>query len=31
MQALGLVNDHVGGCYVRDECQTERMAVINTL
>ncbi|MGI8518077.1 MAG: DNA-3-methyladenine glycosylase I [Acidimicrobiia bacterium] len=31
MQAMGLVNDHVGGCYVREECQTERMALINTL
>lgn len=24
MQSMGLVNDHIGGCWVGDECQTER-------
>ena len=24
MQAMGLVNDHLGGCHVREECDEER-------
>src|SRR5206468_2886326 len=26
MQALGVVNDHVKGCYVRSDCERERRA-----
>ncbi len=26
MQAMGLVNDHVEGCFVREECERERQA-----
>ena len=28
MQAMGLVNDHLAGCYVRDECEAERKKVM---
>jgi DNA-3-methyladenine glycosylase I len=31
MQAMGLVNDHIRGCHVRDDCQAERLAVFNSL
>lgn len=31
MQAMGLVNDHLAGCHVRDECSQERRAVLNGL
>lgn len=27
MQSMGLVNDHVQGCWVRDECETSRVAI----
>lgn len=27
MQSMGLVNDHVPGCWVRDECETSRVAI----
>jgi len=27
MQATGIVNDHVAGCFVRDAVQAERAAV----
>lgn len=30
MQSMGLVNDHVVGCWVRDECETSRVAVKRT-
>ncbi|MEM7463300.1 MAG: DNA-3-methyladenine glycosylase I [Pseudomonadota bacterium] len=26
MQAMGLVNDHVEGCFIREECERERQA-----
>ncbi|CAN5163723.1 DNA-3-methyladenine glycosylase I [soil metagenome] len=29
MQAMGLVNDHLAGCYVRDECEAERREVMS--
>ncbi|HSM45658.1 MAG TPA: DNA-3-methyladenine glycosylase I, partial [Acidimicrobiia bacterium] len=29
MQAMGLVNDHLAGCYVRDECAAERRALVS--
>jgi DNA-3-methyladenine glycosylase I len=28
MQAMGLVNDHLGGCHVREDCQEMRRAVL---
>jgi 3-methyladenine DNA glycosylase Tag len=28
MQACGLVNDHVAGCFLRDEVERERAAVV---
>ena len=28
MQAMGLVNDHLGGCHVREECDAERRSVL---
>ena len=28
MQAMGLVNDHLEGCWVRDVCETERTPVL---
>ena len=28
MQAMGLVNDHLGGCHVRDACAQERQRVL---
>jgi DNA-3-methyladenine glycosylase I len=31
MQAMGLVNDHDSDCFVRQDCQSERMALIGTL
>jgi DNA-3-methyladenine glycosylase I len=31
MQAMGLVNDHYSDCFVRQDCQSERMALIGTL
>ena len=27
MQAVGIVNDHLGGCFVRDEVETARSAI----
>lgn len=30
MQSMGLVNDHVKGCWVRDECEELRVAVKRT-
>ena len=27
MQAMGVVNDHLDGCWVRDECMRERAAI----
>ena len=27
MQSMGLVNDHVEGCWVRDECEESRLAI----
>ena len=27
MQAMGLVNDHVDGCFARSECEAERVAL----
>ena len=27
MQSMGLVNDHVDGCWVRDECEESRLAL----
>jgi DNA-3-methyladenine glycosylase I len=30
MQAMGLVNDHLDGCHVRDECARARRHVIST-
>ena len=29
MQAMGLVNDHLEGCYIREECEAERRSVMN--
>ena len=31
MQAVGIVNDHLGGCAVRDQVEAERSAAIETL
>jgi DNA-3-methyladenine glycosylase I len=31
MQAMGLVNDHYSNCFVRRDCQSERMALIDTI
>lgn len=31
MQAMGLVNDHYGECFVRQDCQEERLALIGTI
>ena len=31
MQSMGLVNDHYADCYVRSDCQQERMALIGTI
>ncbi|MGH8957788.1 MAG: DNA-3-methyladenine glycosylase I [Acidimicrobiia bacterium] len=31
MQAMGLVNDHYSDCYVRLDCQKERVALIGTV
>jgi hypothetical protein len=28
MQAMGLVNDHLGGCHVREECAESRRRVM---
>lgn len=28
MQAMGLVNDHLAGCWVRDACEDERVPVL---
>ncbi|MPZ54366.1 MAG: DNA-3-methyladenine glycosylase I [Acidimicrobiia bacterium] len=28
MQAMGLVNDHVGQCHVREECEDSRLSVL---
>ncbi|MGQ0849055.1 MAG: DNA-3-methyladenine glycosylase I [Actinomycetota bacterium] len=28
MQAVGLVNDHLAGCWARERCQAERLSVI---
>lgn len=29
MQAMGLVNDHIEGCYARDECAAERRSLLS--
>jgi DNA-3-methyladenine glycosylase I len=29
MQAMGLVNDHLGGCHVREECLAQRRSLIS--
>lgn len=29
MQAMGLVNDHLGGCHIRDACAEERRQLLN--
>lgn len=29
MQAMGLVNDHLAGCHVREECAAERRALVS--
>jgi DNA-3-methyladenine glycosylase I len=29
MEAMGLVNDHLAGCHVRDECAAERRRVLD--
>lgn len=31
MQATGMVNDHLEGCFVRDECEREREAALARL
>lgn len=31
MQSMGLVNDHYSDCYVRADCQQERMALIGSI
>jgi DNA-3-methyladenine glycosylase I len=31
MQSMGLVNDHYSDCFVRQACQSERMALIGTI
>ncbi|HJQ95642.1 MAG TPA: DNA-3-methyladenine glycosylase I [Acidimicrobiia bacterium] len=31
MQAMGLVNDHYSDCFVRQACQSERVALIGTI
>lgn len=31
MQSMGLVNDHIDGCFVREECEDARRAVIRKL
>ena len=31
MQAMGLVNDHLAGCHVREECTRERTKVLASL
>ena len=28
MQAMGLVNDHIEGCYVREAVEKERQALV---
>ncbi len=28
MQAMGMVNDHIEGCFARDECEAERSALV---
>lgn len=28
MQAMGLVNDHLAGCWVREDCEAERQPVV---
>jgi len=28
LQAMGLVNDHLAGCWVRDTCEEERAPVL---
>lgn len=28
MQATGMVNDHIAGCFVRDECEREHSAAL---
>jgi DNA-3-methyladenine glycosylase I len=28
MQAMGLVNDHIDGCFARPECESERAALV---
>jgi hypothetical protein len=30
MQAMGLVNDHLDGCHVRDTCAEERRRVMGS-
>lgn len=30
MQALGLVNDHLEGCHVREDCATERRSLLSS-
>jgi DNA-3-methyladenine glycosylase I len=31
MQAMGLVDDHVAGCFCRPECEAERAALARPL
>jgi DNA-3-methyladenine glycosylase I len=31
MQATGMVNDHLDGCFVREACETERAAALEVL
>jgi DNA-3-methyladenine glycosylase I len=31
MQAMGLVNDHLGGCFVRQECAEAREAILGNV
>jgi DNA-3-methyladenine glycosylase I len=30
MQSMGVVNDHIEGCHVRDECELERRRVLSS-
>jgi len=30
MQAMGLVNDHLEGCHVRDDCATQRRSLLSS-
>ena len=31
MQSLGLVNDHLEGCFVRDECAQQQLIAVKKM